>query len=392
MVDYKCPTCLKNFNKKDSFLKHTEKKKKPCQKNLQEFAEICKKNNSKKIDKCNNCIYCNKNFSSIYTLNRHLDNNCKHKKVEEEKNKKEKDEINKQNAQLEELIKQLKDHSNKFEEISKNNDFINFIDNINKSNVLVKEEPPNFIFNEHVILYRKPDKYINATQLCQASGKKINDWLKLVNTKKIIIELHKNNNKDNKNNFELTLDIQKQYVEKYNENIWIHPDLAIQLAQWISSECALKVSSWIRTLFSNSKLDFNLKLYNEKQNKIKECEKRIKTLENLNLKKQRRKHYPESNVIYLITTEDNKSKNIYIIGKAVNLKERLSTYNKTCEHEVIFYKSCADEQQMELVEKMVIKKLEKYKEQANRDRFVLPQNEKINIFTDEIDKCIDFFN
>ena len=48
----------------------------------------------------------------------------------------------------------------------------------------------------------------------------------------------------------------------------------------------------------------------------------------------------------MLTTQDHKKRNIYIIGKATNLTERLSTYNKTCDHEVIYYKSCENEENM----------------------------------------------
>jgi hypothetical protein len=47
------------------------------------------------------------------------------------------------------------------------------------------------------------------------------------------------------------------------------------------------------------------------------------------VKKQKREIYPESNVIYMLTTSDHKKRNTYIIGKAINLTDRLSTYNKT---------------------------------------------------------------
>ena len=67
--------------------------------------------------------------------------------------------------------------------------------------------------------------------------------------------------------------------------------------------------------------------------------KKIKELETMVLKKQKREIYTDSNVIYMLTTQDHKKRNIYIIGKATNLTERLSTYNKTCDHEVIYYKS-----------------------------------------------------
>ena len=50
------------------------------------------------------------------------------------------------------------------------------------------------------------------------------------------------------------------------------------------------------------------------------------------------------------------------------------------------------EEQNELIEKIILNKMEKYREKANRDRFVLPIGEDIKIFTDIIDKSIDFFN
>jgi hypothetical protein len=39
----------------------------------------------------------------------------------------------------------------------------------------------------------------------------------------------------------------------------------------------------------------------------------------------------------MLTTEDNRN---YIIGKTVILTQSLSNYNKSNEHEVIYYKEC----------------------------------------------------
>jgi hypothetical protein len=74
------------------------------------------------------------------------------------------------------------------------------------------------------------------------------------------------------------------------------------------------------------------------------------------------------------------------------VKDRLSTYNKTCEHEVIYYKSCNNEEEMLIIENMVLTKLKIYKEQTNRDRFVLPLHKDINFFINIINESIDFFN
>ena len=94
----------------------------------------------------------------------------------------------------------------------------------------------------------------------------------------------------------------------------------------------------------------------------------------------------------MLTTEDNKKKRNYIIGKAINLTNRLSSYNKTAEHEVVYYKECKSEEDMNAIEIMTLLKLRKYQEKANRDRFILPHEKDISLFTDIIDNCINFIN
>jgi|TARA_B110000259_G_scaffold176193_1_gene212155 hypothetical protein len=108
------------------------------------------------------------------------------------------------------------------------------------------------------------------------------------------------------------------------------------------------------------------------------------------VKRQRRVDYQERNVIYILTTELMKKEGRYILGKANNLTNRLSTYNKSDEHEVIFYIGCGDEDKMNIVENLVFQKLKDYREQANRERFILPKNKGIDYFVDILKSCIDF--
>ena len=81
----------------------------------------------------------------------------------------------------------------------------------------------------------------------------------------------------------------------------------------------------------------------------------------------------------------------YILGKANDLTSRLSTYNKSDEHEVIYYQGCGDEETMSMVENMVFHQLREYREQANRERFILPEKEEISLFSYTIKKSIEFF-
>lgn len=47
---------------------------------------------------------------------------------------------------------------------------------------------------------------------------------------------------------------------------------------------------------------------------------------------------------------------------------------------------------MELCEKIILNNLDKYREKANRDRFILPIEENSKLFINIIDKAIDVFN
>ena len=64
-------------------------------------------------------------------------------------------------------------------------------------------------------------------------------------------------------------------------------------------------------------------------------------------------------------------------------------YNKTAEHEVIYFKECGLEEDMNIIELTVLRKLDKYRETSNRDRFVLPLEETEKLFTTIIEKTIN---
>ena len=247
-------------------------------------------------------------------------------------------------------------------------------------------EYSNITLNNVVITSRPIDHYVNATQLCQAGGKKFSHWFSLDTTKELINEL----SPDAGIPASGLVDTKRGGNDKSKQGSWIHPDLSIQLAQWISPKFAIQVSKWIRTLFSYGSLEIDLSLMREKETEMREKDDRIKRLESVCLSKQRRVVYPERNVIYMLTTDDHLKRRTYIIGKAKNLTNRLSTYNKTCDHTVVHYRECKNEDDMDTVETMVLNKLRAYREQANRDRFILPSNKDDSFFTRTIDECIGF--
>ena len=348
----------------------------------------------------NNCKYCNKIFSKKYGVNRHL-KICKTKNDLIEQLKTENN-ILKQNT--DKSIKVENNDEDNNENYITNNRLINIITDKNKTieklkeettkiiektdNIIVieKKEQRELILNDIVITSRIEDNYVNATQLCQAGNKKFNDWFRLDTTKELINVLESETGIPASK----LLDIVKGGDYK-KQGSWVHPDLSIQLGQWLSATFALKISKWIRTLFTVGHVDVNIEVLKEKEKEIIIKDKKIQLLEDLYVQKQKRHDYSQENIIYMLTTEDNKKKRIYIIGKTTSLKNRLSTYNKTAEHEVVYYKGCKTKDDMDLIEQMVIKKLKIYKEKANRDRFILPIEKDITFFMDIIDTSVNFF-
>jgi hypothetical protein len=108
-------------------------------------------------------------------------------------------------------------------------------------------------------------------------------------------------------------------------------------------------------------------------------------------KKVSKKGKFEKNTVYMLSSRIHLEKRTYIIGKSKNLNSRLTAYNKGVDHDVIYYKKCKNKNHMNIIELMILYKLDNYRERANRDRFILPENEDINLFTNVFDEAIKWF-
>jgi prophage antirepressor-like protein len=135
-----------------------------------------------------------------------------------------------------------------------------------------------------------------------------------------------------------------------------------------------------------------IRLQNEKQKIEDEKNAQIKILEDKIVDKQKRVRYKDKNCIYILTTDIHLQNRTYIIGESVNLTNRLTSYNKTFEHSVVYTKGCKSIEHMHVVEKMVLYKLDKYREKANRDRFILPQDKDISFFINIVNDAINWFD
>ena len=91
-----------------------------------------------------------------------------------------------------------------------------------------------------IIPQRVTDGYINATAMCKATGKKINDYARLSTTQAFLTEL------SSVAGIPVTGLIQTiQGGTPQLQGTWVHPQVAINLAQWLSPKFAVLVSKWV---------------------------------------------------------------------------------------------------------------------------------------------------
>uniref|UniRef100_A0A6C0I6Q1 KilA-N domain-containing protein n=1 Tax=viral metagenome TaxID=1070528 RepID=A0A6C0I6Q1_9ZZZZ len=239
---------------------------------------------------------------------------------------------------------------------------------------IIKKEIQSLKLKDNYQLeYREEDGFINITNLCKAGGKQFKHWNSIDKTKKFLDVLSR------EVGIPTSELIKRGTGSKYENDIknltWAHPQVSINIAQWISPEFDVLVSKWVYEIMLTGKVDIRdnkitqeLDIMN-KENKL--LKNRIKLLESKVLQKQPRETFDNSkNVIYIVTTEYKEAQGHYKIGKTQDLQKRLSTYNTTDKHEVIYYTSCGDKETMDILEKLIHKKLNSKRIEPNKEWFV----------------------
>ena len=242
--------------------------------------------------------------------------------------------------------------------------------------------------------YREEDGFINITNLCKAGGKQFKNWNQNDKTKRFLDVLG------------MEAGIPAASLIKVgtghrigNSNIsesWAHPQVAINIAQWISPEFDVLVSKWVYQIMLTGKVDIKdnktteeLDIMN-KENKL--IKNRIKLLESKVLQKQPRETFDENkNVVYIVTTEYKEAQGHYKIGKAQDLQKRLSVYNTTDKHEVIYSTSCKTKKKMDLLEQIIHDKLEDKRIEPNKEWFLSEEDAEDFIkIIEELKKAVNY--
>ena len=176
------------------------------------------------------------------------------------------------------LINIIMDKNKALDEL---NDKIENTITVSENKPVISDIQPTLTLNDVVVVSRPTDNYINATQLCKAGNKNFAHWYRLDSTKELInklIEIETEPDMRYRTSGPVSIiQINKGGNDKNNQDTWIHPHIAIQLAQWLSPLFALQVSKWVLQLFTYGHVEIN-KLLNDKEKEIKLANQRIRRI------------------------------------------------------------------------------------------------------------------
>lgn len=95
-------------------------------------------------------------------------------------------------------------------------------------------------YEGQVVRLRSKDGYVNATAMCKAAGKFWADYYRLGSTKEFLVEL------SSEVGIPITELIQSLTGgHPATQGTWVHPQVAINLAQWLSARFAVQVTQWV---------------------------------------------------------------------------------------------------------------------------------------------------
>ncbi|QTC00490.1 KilA-N domain-containing protein [Alcaligenes sp. SORT26] len=93
--------------------------------------------------------------------------------------------------------------------------------------------------DQGIVQQRSSDGYINATELCHAAGKRWHNYVRNETTGNFLRALAAKTRIS-------VLDLNQEVRDKNGTaSTWVHPKVAIHLAQWLSADFAVQVSEWV---------------------------------------------------------------------------------------------------------------------------------------------------
>lgn len=267
--------------------------------------------------------------------------------------------------------------------------------------------------NSDFIIPIREDGYVNATELCKAGGKRIDNWIRLEHTKELINEIYNSLGCEGVKIIDT--------IEGKNGYTYYHPDLAIQLAQWISPSFAVQVSRWTRELLLTGKVELGKEKTNEEleniyKQKIDKMQLSMSSLVNENsllknnylslekthdslLKKRNYHKFKKGNCVYIVK-DDWREKEYLKFGKTGNINDRLQDYRTFApECKILFLVYLENN---ELLENCIKSKYENILTHLNHECLLNIESEKLSKVIIQlikflnmeatIDNTLDFYN
>ena len=229
-----------------------------------------------------------------------------------------------------------------------------------KENILAIAPNKPLVLNNITIEVDPVSLMINATQMCQAAGKKWNNYFKLDGTKDYLQAL---------NSVALIRATElikvTQGGNSKEQGTFVHRLVAVHLAQWLSPSFAVQVSLWVSELMITGKVEIGNGLSNEaiidkwrlklmeENNRCKDLELKINCIEEDKIKKEeydKKKIIDELNTTISVFSTETKSnltfheekEVIYLgyignflfkYGQSSNFKDRLGHHEKSTSYE-----------------------------------------------------------
>lgn len=278
-------------------------------------------------------------------------------------------------------------------------------ENISKSNSVQNNLGGEITLNGISVLARE-DGFINATAMCKAGKKEFKHWNALESTKELIKVLEESENAETRIPTDLSMsvgirtDLSKNLIDiikngpNNKRGSWIHPDLAVQLAQWISPLFSIQVSKWVRELaLTGSVVVGNEKTHQELislQNEVIKQREMINSLENKHnkfLEKQKYHQFKEGPVFYIISDNDSKTIKFKPGIEGTDINRRLAEHRSTTPEIKLEYLIYTKDNA--IIEKNILKRYKVTRLYQNREWIYEIKKEHI---IDSVKVLLDFLN
>lgn len=222
-----------------------------------------------------------------------------------------------------------------------------------------EQKAPELELNGVVILSRD-DGYVNATKLCQAGGKLFSKWYRLESTKELIQVLKSQ-----------CPDLDIKFVDSKkggnHSGSWIHPDLAIQLAQWISPVFTLQISRWIRELALTGSVVLRNEKSSEELLKIQKEYKKLESNHKKILEKRQYHKFKKGPVFYIISDTESNCVKFKPGLEGVDINVRLAQHRSTCPSIKLEFLIYSGMSECKLLETAVLQRYAKKRNHLNHE-------------------------